>query len=413
MLFVFLLISILIIIIQYRREKNWLNLSSLFIVPYLVLVSINNIIIYRFGFYQISDSVLLMLTCAFSLFYIGSRVFVVNSNTLIKEQDNEERFAEYDIDTMTIFLYIVAIAGLIKAFIMFRNGQFAATTISDVEGTISRGIVGHLLLASYSVLPIVFLYWTYIKKLKYIIPVLGIFLVSFATFIKYNIIGIFVSLFIFLIIYKKSVIKIAVIILVTAAVGIFFVNYAVVFYIRGVFSNATTQFYLEHLWTYMCGSLIYDNYIFTNGVRVGVGISYKLMTFLCALPNMFIGKLFNIKLFPHMRQPDMLTASHGVTSNVVDSIGYLFPSKGSLFDLLLFGIVFLTIGALFSYIYRRNMKNNRKFNTFIANFLCYFVFFSFFGTFYVQSGPWEILVYSLILPNLLYKRKIRFRWGKY
>ncbi len=70
--------------------------------------------------------------------------------------------------------------------------------------------------------------------------------------------------------------------------------------------------------------------------------------------------------------------------------------------LLTVGILFI-LGALMAYIYKKHMKSSMYYDVFIVNFLCYFVFFSFFGTFSINSAPWEILIYSIFIPNLFIK----------
>ena len=164
------------------------------------------------------------------------------------------------------------------------------------------------------------------------------------------------------------------------------------------------SFYLNHLWGYIGGSLIYDNYIFTRGVRIGLGSIEKLMTFVFALPNMFLNKIFGIRLFPHIRQQDLIISYGLEQSNVVDAIGYLYPSFGSALDIIEFLLVMLLLGLIFSMLVRLMLNHSKeRFNTTIAFFLAEFVLMSFFGTFYISPGPWEQLVWCAIIPQLFYK----------
>ena len=234
-------------------------------------------------------------------------------------------------------------------------------------------------------------------------PVLLLILVTFGTFIKYNVIGLFVTLFMFIMIYRKSLLRKAIIVLVSITCIVFVSNYAVGFFLRDV--EVDSSFYINHLWNYASGSLIYDNYIFGyHGVRVGVSIWYKLMTFICGLPNMFIYKLSGDKIFPHERQDDLVISSDGTTSNVVDAIGYIYPSHGYFYEILCFCAVIILIGFFSALIYKKGLVKSKRIHSFLAVYITYFVFFSFFGTFYIVSGPWEILVYSLIIPQLFYSK---------
>lgn len=403
MTIVFVSVISLLILLESKSEKNWINPVSCLMAPYVVIVFLNNIFMYRTGFYRIDDKVLWMVLGAFVAFWLGGVPFKRKPfGRFISECDNKKRFERYHIGGMTAYLYIVGVVSMIKLVGLYVGGQFSAENIGAAEGVMGQGIVAHMVLSSYALIPIIFLYWTYKKEVKYIIPILMIMVATFATLVKYNIIGLLVSVFLFTTIYNKRVLKKAIVLLVIVVVATFVGNYALTFFIHGEMPNA--MFYLQHFWSYVGGSLIYDNYIFISGIRVDVSIGYKLMTFLCALPNMFLGKLFDIRFFPHERQNDLLVSSFGKTSNVTDAVGYLFPSQGTIPEVILFLGVMIIIGFLFTGIYRKCIFVSSKFSTFLANFLCYFLFFGFFGTFYINSAPWEILVYSLVLPPLFYKK---------
>ena len=60
-----------IIYIQYKREKNVINLVSLLMAPYAVLVFLNNFFMYKIGFNKIEDEVLVMLLLTFICFFLG------------------------------------------------------------------------------------------------------------------------------------------------------------------------------------------------------------------------------------------------------------------------------------------------------------------------------------------------------
>ena len=382
------------VIFQARREKNIGNMLSFLIVPYIILVFLNNFVIYRFGFYKISDKVLLMLLGAFIAFFIGMSLFSGRASYVIYEKDNENRFRHYNIDKMVKFLYFVAFLASCKLIYLIINGD-----ITGSESQMGNGLVGHLLLICYAIVPIVFLYWTYNKKkLKYLFSVGLIVAMNFATFIKYNVIGLIVSIFIFTLIYKKSVLIKACVLLVSAVAILFISNYVIGFVLSNSLKDVSNLFYLNHLWKYSAGSLIYDNYIFDVGVNVGVGMFQKIAYFIFALPNMFLNKIFKITIFPYEIMPSRSVSSVGEYSNVTDAIGYMFPSRGGTLEIIGFLVLFVIIGALFSVIYNSCKMRNYKFSPFLANFMTFFVFLSFFGTFYVNPGPWEILVWSIIVP---------------
>lgn len=402
---IFLIVTVSLIVFQRHREGRWLNLISLLMAPYVIIVFFNNYFIYKLGFYEISDDVLLMLLMAFIAFFSGTLVFKYKAKPHAEDR-NEKMLQRYDMKKIKLFLYIVGIVGLLKAFFLYRQGAFLSEMADDSEGIMGNGIVAHMLLATYAVLPIYFLNWTYKKGLVNLIPVILVIIVAFSSFVKYNVIGPIVSLFIFVSIYKSSLMKKASATMISFVIIFFVLNYAIGFAISGVSDEIGSSFYMGHFWKYFSGSLIYDNYIFTTGIRVDTSIFYKLMTYLCALPNMFLFKLFGIAIFPHVGQDMRDVSDFGEGSNVVDAIGYLYPSKGEFSDDLIYMLVFFFIGILFSYLYKFHLERKMKFDTFITNFMTYFVFLSFFAPFYVLTNPWEIIIWSIFLPPLFERHNI-------
>lgn len=406
---IFLIVTVSLIVFQRYRERRWLNLISLLMTPYVIIVFFNNYFVYKIGFYKISDEVILMLLMAFVAFFLGALAFTCKLKPHA-ESRNIEMLQQYDMKKIKWFLYIVGVVGLLKAFILYRQGVYLSEMADDSEGVMGNGIVAHMLLATYSVLPIYFLNWTYKKSLKELVPILLILIVAFSSLVKYNVIGPIVMLFIFVSMYKTSLLKKASIGMVSFVVLFFVANYALGFAIYG--TEVDTFFYIGHFWKYFSGSVIYDNYIFTTGIRIDTSIFYKLMTFLFALPNMFLGKFFDVTLFPHIGQYLRDVSNFGEQSNVVDVIGYLYPSKGSFDDIILFLIVVFFTGLFFSYLYKRCLERKNKYDTFIANVLTYFVFLSFFAPFFVLSNVWEIIVWALVMPPLFYKRQTHFKNNK-
>lgn len=398
---IFLLITGIMIFAQYKREDNIVNLVSLLMAPYFVIVLFNNFFFYRLGFYKITDDTLWMILASLIAFFVGACFVTPISVPLIFEEDNDKRFERYNIKAMTRVLILIGIFGLFRVAQLILNGQFSASRFDEAEGIIGNGAIGHLLLVSYSIVPIVFLYWLENKKkISCLFATVLIVGVTFASFVKYNVIGIIVSLFIFTSIYKKSVVRKGVIILVSVVVALFVGNYLIGFYLRS--ANVESSFYINHFWVYASGSPIYDRYIFDQGINTELSVLHKMMTFLMAFPNMFIKKIFGGEgLFPHIKKSFLPIGSmYGQVSNVTDAFGYLYPAKGDAGEHIIYFLIIGLLGMIFSYAYVRAKKRDRLFNTYIVNLITYFVFFSFFGTFYINPGPWEMLVYSLIVPNL-------------
>ena len=403
MIYIFLFISLFIVFYQYKREGKPVNLLSLLIVPYIVIVIINNLIIYKFGFYKINDEVLILLSCVFIIIFLGTIPFKfsIDNHT---DQNNINILKSYNIKAIKRFLYIVSFLGLSKALILYKQG-ILFNADNDFEGIMGTGPIAHMLLASYSVLPIYFLNWTYNRKLKEIIPVILILLVAFSTMIKYNTIGPIISLFIFVCIYRKNILKKAILSFAIIILLIFIANYAIGFALLGI--KVETTFYLVHFWKYFAGSLINDNYIFSSGINVGIGIFDKLLIFLFALPNMFINKITGTTFYSYEMLPweAQSVSNLGEVSNVIDVFGFLYPSKGDFGEIIWFAIIIFIVSILFSYIYIKATSIRNSFSPFIAIMLTYFVALDFYSPFFVLAGPWEILIWSLIIPSLFKVRK--------
>lgn len=137
------------------------------------------------------------------------------------------------------------------------------------------------------------------------------------------------------------------------------------------------------------------------------------MIFIFALPNMFFNKIIGRTFFPwSIATYDFYPISNNESSNVIDAIGYLYPSYGNEIEIIIFYIFMIVVGFIFYKIYINSIKKLHVFNTLISNFMTYFIFLSFFGTFYMLSSPWEILIYSMFIPKLFLKKKFRKERGK-
>lgn len=411
MTIIFLIFAIIIILLQYRRERNMVNCVSILITPYIIIVFFNVIVFEKLGFNKISDEVLFMLLTSFIAFYIGSLIATPRTIPEIYEDENDSRYEKYNISGMTNVVLIIGVIGLIKLGHLVISGGFK-TNFDGMEGVMGNGIVGHLLLASYALVPIIFLYWLdHKKKVKCLIAVILIMCATFSTLVKYNIIGVIVSLFIFTTMYKKSMLKRSIIIMVTMVVLVFVANYALGFVLRNI--TVDSNFYLDHLWVYAGGSVLYDNGIFNGTVFNNQSVLYRLCIFLFAFPNMFIKKINGgVGIFQHVKKSFLSIGSgYGMNSNVVDAIGYLFPYRLGAGEMTIYYLLIIVFGIWFTRIYLQAKQKSNYFNVLGCNFLTYFVFFSFFGTFYINSGPWEILIYSVIIP-CFFLRESDVRHGK-
>ena len=408
MTMIFIIFSSLMIIYQYKREKNIINLISILMAPYVIIVLFNNFLFCKMGFYKIEDEPLFMILSAFIVFFVGSWVAAkTTKRTVVSEKNTEFQLVKYNLKKIKRFLWIIAIASFVKIIYGLRIGEIFN------EGYMGGGILGHLLLLSYSLVPIVFLYWTYNKKkVSCLILVLFYLIISFSSFIKYNVISLVVIIFLYLTMARKSLVKKAVILLVSFVMILFVLNYAIGFYAQQV-RNVPSTFYLNHFWTYCAGALINANTRFVGTIGKDISVIHKLMIYFFALPNMFLNKL-GMQLFPWDGALDFTNYQISITgnySNVVDAVTRLYPNNRDLLEVLIFYVVVFGVGFFFMRLYSRWKR--KELSPSLPIFLTYFVFLSFFGTFYMLPGPWETLVWSLFIPKLFEnKKRVDFKYKR-
>lgn len=411
MLATFLVISFGMMLINFYINRRIINIFSAFAIPYMIIIPINNLFMVKYGFYKISEKVIGMLLVAFICIFAGGLLAEINlrvskTQMIIDYEQSDQKFDFYKIKKMKNYVLIVEVITLLRfLYICFSKG-FAYLTTEEYSGALLHGVLGHVFLTTYPLIPILFYYWLKNKRqvIYLLATLLGIVLL-FLTFVKYHSIGIILLIYLFVSLEDHKYIKKGAVILGAAAIVLFVLNYFITFFIRGTITSLKSNYYLEHLWNYIAGSLIYDNHIFMEGVRNGVSIFYKIGTFSLAPVNIFLNYFLNIKLCPHNKLSFHYVGSNGEKGNVVDAIGYLYPSKGDMSDIVLWGMFLIAIGFLFTKLYIRGIKTKGKFSITLCSFITFYMVLSFFGTFYISFTPWEILMWSVIMLQVFDKRK--------
>ena len=409
-----LLVGIFMIWFEYRINQRIINVVSLLIVPYLVIIPINNYYMVKNGFYEISESVITIFIVSSALFFCGSIIVDLRKQRRRNSVDaerlyNEEILNYYKLIPMFKYVVVVEAVTILRALYVIATHGITYLAGEEFSGVLTSGILGHIFLTIYPLIPIMFYAWLKDKKKIgfFVVTVIGVAL-TFLTFVKYHSIGMLVYIYLLVCLEDHKYVKKGTIAVTVGAVVFFIGNYFIGFFLRGVSRSITSQYYFNHLWNYLGGSLIYDNRIFESGVRVGISIFYKLGSFIFPPVNVFLNKLFGFTLCPHETQPHYFVGTNREVGNVTDAFGYLYPSHGEFIDLLCYGTVILLLGMLFTFIYNRALKNRYRIHCNLAAFLTFFVFFSFFGTFYINFVPWEILLWSAIIP-MIFDKRVRIR----
>ena len=417
MLLIFEAVIIGLLIFDYRLNFYRLSPFSAISVPYAVLIPLNNLVAVKYGFYSISDNVIIMELSALICFFIGTVISrVMCENTLKKGVKSSKlgyrKIANYKVDKIYRYCSIVIGIEVLRIIYIVLAHGIGYFFMPKNEGLILKGPLGHLLLTIYPLLPILFFTWLNDKKQKrYLMLCLLGALVLFSSLVKYHVIGLMVLMFLFVCMECKQYLYKGIIIIIACACAFFILNYSITFMYRKI--NVGSTFYFAHLWKYLAGSLIYNDIIFTKGLRVGLSEFYKLGRIFFALPNMFIKKIFGNMLFSEIEDTQfMLVSSIGESGNVVDFIGYLFPSKGDIFSMIGFEVLMIVFGFIVNFAYIRSINNINEFVLPISVVITFFCFLSFFAVYGGLIPPWEILVWSLIMPKLFYKhRKYKLKIG--
>jgi len=413
MFFLFIIYGAISIYASRKLHNTFINPYTVLSAPYMFVVLLNKVWGEKIGFYPIGDMTLTVIGGGLICFFIGTLIASGRVSIILKNYvypDNSQRLDNYRMKSMLYYSFVVTVISLLKALLIIRSMGFSGLTR---EGTLVAGLVGHLLLTAYPLQPFMFYYWLKNKKkVIYLISFLLFLVVLFCSFVKYHIIGMIVICYLFVVLTERKYLKKGAILLVALVVTLFILNYIVDFVSNNVYSRVQSSFYFNHFWKYLTGAVINGDRYYTGSIGGVAGIGYKLMTFLMALPNMFIFALTGKKVFPYESIRMTRVSYVGEYSNVIDAISYMYSSETGIIGVIGFGLFFVLFGIAMELLFLKNIFRVQNLQIFISTVVTFFLFFSFFGTFYINSMPWEIAIYSALIPQLFNNRaKIRFRLG--
>ncbi len=409
MIYIFLIIGIAIVYIDYWINRRIISVISVLTIPYLVIVPLNNWYAVKFGFYSIENKTILMLMLALVCFFIGNMFAnmkrrVSKTKVIIDYEQNHTKFELYKMKNMLVYVYAVEFTGICRLLSIIADEGVHYLSTSDFEGLLIQGIWGHLLLTAYPLVPILFYYYTESKKQSYLIASLLYIGLLFFTFVKYHSIGAIVLIFLFVAFENRKYIKRGAVLVTLVTIVAFISNYFITFLIRGTTAKVQRSYYFRHLWNYIAGSLIHDNTIWSTGVGENQDTLYRLVSVVLTPVNVVLSKIAGIRLVPPVSIPYVWVGNNGEKGNVLDAIGYLFPGRMTIGNIFLFGIILVFVGWLFGAIYNHAIRVKGHFAVGICAFLTFFCFFSFFGTFYIHLPPWEIIFWCFLMPRVFDKR---------
>lgn len=410
MSFVFILLCLACNLLVRIIHRSWINPFAVMSIPYIFIVSFNKLFGEGLGFFPITDESLFVIILGLMSVAVGILIVDVLSSrrfTLTVPNNQIAQLRNYNIDAMLYYSLGVEVLGVLKlSVIVFQFGLSGLVR----EGALVSGLFGHLLLSIYPIQPILLFAWFNNKrKLPYVGSVLLTAVLLFASFVKYHVISYVVTCFFFLVLSNRKYLKKGTVILITLAVAFFVTNYVIDFIVKQVFSSVSSSFYINHLWKYVAGAVINSDAYLSGAMGGGETIHYKALSFIFAFPNMFITKIATDPFFPHTGCSLVPVSIVGEESNVVDAITYMFTIDGDAISRFEFMLYYVFFGMIIEAIFVGALSHKGRLHTTLSTVLSFFVFFSFFGTFYVNSMPWEVCIYSVLITHLFDNtRGVRF-----
>lgn len=427
MIWLFIIVILALIRIEYSIYKKMITPFSVMAFPYLLLIPINNLFMTRKGFYSIDNNVIIMIIVGLFFVFVGSvlannKRSLVSRNMVIDSENVKEEFSLYNFPAMLKYLCLVNAFGFIRFFDGMRRGGVTFFALTENEGFMLRGLIGHILLTAFPLVPIMLYYWlNNKKKILYLLSSLITVFFYFFSFVKYHVVSIVVLVYFFVTFKNRKYLKIGTIGIVSVVIALFLCNYYMGFLSIGTASKVKSIFYFNHLWKYIGGSLIHDNEIFTYGVNAHWGFFYKLGSIISTLPNLFLYAFLKEKPLFNYLESDLGFVSMGYIGeygNTIDFIGYFYPSLGdinNLIDYVFFGVFFLFLGFISTKLYNSAYDDLCDYPKLISSlaFTVFFCFLSFFGVYASLFMPWELIIWSYVIPNFFYSNaRIKFRFFK-
>lgn len=407
MIYCFIFSTLILIFFEYKIYKRIINPLNLLTIPYLFIIVINNFYAVKKGFYYVTNETLTILMLGFFSFFIGTilgsnHIKIRSKEYVKKEIASFKESANYS----AIFQYmlIVLIIEIVRiVIIIIKNGILFFASKSG-EGYILTGPLGHLLLTTYPLIPMTMYYWKNNKSsIRYLVVCIMLLFVYFLTFVKYHSMSIVVVCFIYYL-YREGRSNLRILIVFIGLILLLFVyNYVISFIEIGNLNKIGNDYYLNHMWMYSAGSIIHAGSIFKYGINQEWSFFYKIGRLFFALPNMFINRFFNFRLFNSIESTLTFSyVSDTEIGNTIDFISYLFPSVPNTKEIILFICFLIFLGYIFTKMNNAANKYHNNYSIIISTFvaLTFVCFLSFFGVYAGLIPPWEVYIYSLIIPNL-------------
>lgn len=394
---VLIIICCMISVSEYILTKKIFTASTILAWPYVFIILINSLFGEKLRFYLINISTIEEITIGIICFWVGSLVALAIKKCIkfkkivIKKQLILED--EYHINKIARFTTVIASVNFIRLFYYFYKFGINNFIANDgMNSILMTGILCHFLLATYPLTGILMSYYLSNKKIKYLIPVVMVMILAYFTFTKYHLISLVLIIIIYINIENPKMLLKTLPIFISLPILIFFANYIMNFNARGI--SANEGYLLNHLINYLSGGILYDS-LNPNFTYNNYGLAELVLLCFMALPNVFTRFLFGSTYYMFEQIPFLYMGSNGERGNVINTISFFFSSDNMIGTCLFICI----LGFVVSSISVNSFKNFP-----LISVVYTFTFLSFYATFLVLTPPWEMIIFSIIIPKLFIKK---------
>lgn len=401
------LLSAYLLVLILKKLANFSIFDGFFFVmsPFVFIILLNNLFFYKIGFHKIESDIVYLHALAVAVFGLGS-LLVDMRRQMIKVQPVLMKYETPDLRLSWLYTIVIgAIAIVFLDIVMRVQAHGLANVLATAQGTEQGSIAAHLTLLLNPLSVLLFDYYCE-KKNKACLFLWAIALVCvFATFIKYHIISAVLTLAIYIIIRRPSLVKKVIIVAGIGIVLFFVLNYAIGFNVRDI--EVETSFYLKHLWKYLAGGTTnitnLEQYIV--GYKIELSFGDWLLAILTSFWDMFSLKLFGVEISDYQFSTVLpyfpLNIEGDETSNVISFLGAVYLHTG------IVGFVVFTFiwGILVQAVYTTAKESRSLAAVLPASVFLAYNMLSFFSCYWELSNPMETIILSFVLFFFLPKRR--------
>lgn len=409
LLSVFCIINILLLVIQ---RKSFFNAANIVIGIYIIIALLNNFFAVRLGFFAVSNKNLLLLLI---LYLYAIIIVIIRNQIVIHFHKNTMKLCQTKIRKSVLAIlddkityknisFIFLMACIVRGIQILKILKMSGIETLGKEIGLS-GIPSHLFLMVYPLGAYLFYYGLKKKKLHAIILYnLGL-VISFASFVKYHAIFYLALTFLFCVFEDKKLGEKLFVFFGIGIVSLFVGNYIIGFAVSGV-TTYTIGDYVYRMWDYIAGSIINGNHCLNLGKYNTQYTSWDLMaTSVFPILNMLAKKIgignFEYKKFP---LGFTIVSSKPSTSNVAGLIYNITYTGSYLLLLLLFTLIIWTTQCAI-----KKIKENNSNKLFYSMFITVNMM-TFFANYYGLSTIWELLIWSYIIPKLVFNKRVILKY---